>query len=406
MHYGAYTENDTRTTRKSLVEALFGMNSVSDGLFDQFKNWYEKRHDYARAWKQRTGGPVVATMCTYTPEELLIGAGMLPVRVLGAHEPQNVSEPHIFGMFCPFCRDSLAQGLLGRFDYAEGVTLTQSCIQYRQTFTSWRMHVPTVQWDYYCPMPNDVQSPHARKLHYAEIERFREFLGQLTGKPLTDAKLNEAIGTVNENRRLLRQLFEYRKADNPRVTGLEAIYASITAQFVDKREHNAELKKVLAALPKRSMNREQGVRLMTIGSENDDCGFMAMVESVGATIVIDDQCSGTRYFWNEAAVNGNPVKAIADRYCDRPACPTKDYPDHTRFDHVLKLAKDYNAQAAVFLQQKFCDPHEGDYPDLKRHLEDNGVPTLFLEFDITNPIGPFRIRIEAFLETLREDDLF
>ena len=28
---------------------------MSDGLFDQFKVWYEKRHDYARAWKQRTG---------------------------------------------------------------------------------------------------------------------------------------------------------------------------------------------------------------------------------------------------------------------------------------------------------------------------------------------------------------
>ncbi len=379
---------------------------MNDGLFDQFKTWYEKRHDYARDWKQRTGGQVVATMCTYSPEELLIAADMLPVRVLGAHEPQNVSEPHIFGMFCPFCRDSLAQSLLGRFDYAEGVTLTQSCIQYRQTFGSWRMHVPTVQWDYFSPMPNEVQSPHAKAAHRAEIARFREFLGALTGKPLSDDKLNAAIELVNENRRLLREIYEYRKEDDPKVTGLEAIYASLSAQFIDKAEHNAELKKVLAALPNRKLEREQGVRLMTIGSENDDCGFMAMVESVGATIVIDDQCSGTRYFWNEAKLNGDPVKAIADRYCDRPACPTKDYPDHTRFDHVLNLAKDYKAQAAVFLQQKFCDPHEGDYPDLKRHLEANGIPTLFLEFDITNPIGPFRIRIEAFLETLREDDLF
>ena len=73
---------------------------------------------------------------------------------------------------------------------------------------------------------------------------------------------------------------------------------------------------------------------------------------------------------------------------------------------MLKLAKDYNARAAVFLQQKFCDPHEGDYPNLKAHLEANGIPTLFLEFDITNPIGPFRIRIEAFLETMSEEDLF
>ena len=379
---------------------------MADGLFDQFKDWYEKRHDYARAWKARTGGQVVARMCTYTAEELLIAAGMLPVRVLGAHEPQNVTEPHIFGMFCPFCRDSLAQGLLGRFDYAEGVTLTQSCIQYRQTFSSWRSNVPSVKWDYYVPMPNDVQSPHARKAHYAEIQAFRTFLSALTGKELTDAMLHEATDTIDENRRLLRQLFDYRKESNPKVTGVEALYASITAQFVDKKEHNAQLKKVLAALPARQMDRKEGVRFMTIGSENDDIAFMAMVESVGSTIVIDDQCSGTRYFWNESKKDADPIKRIAERYCDRPACPTKDYPSHTRFDHVLGLAKDYNARAAIFLQQKFCDPHEGDYPDLKEHLEKNGIPTLFLEFDITNPIGPFRIRVEAMLETLSEEELF
>jgi len=379
---------------------------MNDGLFDQFKTWYEKRHDYARDWKARTGGQVVATMCTYTPEELLIAAGMLPVRVLGAHEPQNVTEPHIFGMFCPFCRDSLAQGLLNRFDYAEGVTLTQSCIQYRQTFNSWRMHVPSVQWDYYVPMPNDVQSPHARKAHHAEVQSFREFLGALTGKPLTDEMLREALAVCDENRTLLRKLFDYRKETNPQVTGVEALYASITAQFVDKREHNEMLKKVLAALPTRNLDRPEGVRFMTIGSENDDVAFMAMIESVGGTIVIDDQCSGTRYFWNGSKPEEDVIKGIADRYCDRPACPTKDYPNHTRYDHVLGLAKDYGVQGAIFLQQKFCDPHEGDYPDLKRHLESNGIPTLFLEFDITNPIGPFRIRVEAFLETLGEEELF
>ncbi len=377
------------------------------GLFDQFKSWYEERHNYARAWKQKTGKQVVATMCTYTPEEILIAAGMLPVRVLGAHEPQNVTEPHIFGMFCPFSRDSLAQGLLGRYDYCDGVTLTQSCIQYRQTFNSWRMHVPTVKWDYYLPMPNDVQSKFAKVLHHSEVGKFRTFMEGVIGKPITDEALLQSTELVNENRRLLHALYEYRKEVNPRVTGVDALYASITAQFIDKEDHNRELKRVLAELPNQPINaRPEGVRFMTIGSENDDVSFMAMVESVGSTIVIDDQCSGTRNFWNEARIQDDPIATITDRYCERPACPTKDYPVHTRFDHVLKLAKDYNARAAVFLQQKFCDPHEGDYPDLKEHLEKNGIPTLFLEFDITNPIGPFRIRIEAFLETMSEEELF
>ena len=375
-------------------------------LFGNFRMWYEKRHDYARDWKKRTGGTVVATMCTYVPEEILMAAGMLPVRVLGAHEPQNVTEPHIFGMYCPFSRDSLAQGLLGRFEYADGVTLSHSCIQYRQTFNSWKLHVPTVKWDYYLPMPNQVQSKFAKTLHRTEVAKFRTFIEGVSGKEVSDDALRRAIDIINENRRLLRQLFEYRKETNPRVTGTEALYASLTSQFVDKEEHNAELRRVLAEVEKRDNSREEGIRFMTIGSENDDLSFMAMVESVGATIVIDDQCSGTRYFWNEATIQDDVIATIADRYCERPACPTKDYPTHTRYEHVLKLAKDYNARGAIFLQQKFCDPHEGDYPDLKEHLEKNGIPTLFLEFDITNPIGPFRIRIEAFLETMSDEELF
>jgi benzoyl-CoA reductase subunit C len=78
-------------------------------MFDKFAEIHKGRHDYARAWKERTGGKVMGTFCTYVPEEILYAAGVLPVRILGSHEPQDVTEPHIFGMYCPFCRDCLAQ---------------------------------------------------------------------------------------------------------------------------------------------------------------------------------------------------------------------------------------------------------------------------------------------------------
>lgn len=393
------------------------MSTGLTGLFDQFKAWCDTRHDYARDWQRRNAGEVVATMCTYAPEELLIAAGMLPVRVLAAHDmqdAQNLADSHIFGMFCPFSRDSLAQGLLGRYEYCTGLLLAHSCLHYRQTFHSWREHVPTLRWNYYLPMPNQVQSRFAEDLQRDELRRFRSFLEETCGKALMDAEINDAIDIVDENRRLLRQLFALRKQTDPQVSGVEALYASLSAQFVDKREHSRELRRVLDVLEQSAQStqspaRSEGVRLMTLGSENDDLAFMVMVESLGATIVIDDQCSGTRYFWNEsppAKAGDDPLARIAARYCQRPACPTKDYPAHTRFKHVLELASDYNVHAALILQQKFCDPHEGDIPALKHMLEENGIATLFLEFDGVNPLGPLRTRVEAFLETLGEEDLF
>ena len=69
------------------------------------------RHQYAQEWKAKTGRKVMGYFCTYVPEEIIYAAGILPVRILGSHEPQTVTEPHIFGMYCPVCRDSLAQGV-------------------------------------------------------------------------------------------------------------------------------------------------------------------------------------------------------------------------------------------------------------------------------------------------------
>lgn len=372
---------------------------------ETFRNWYEHRHEYARDWKQRTGGKVIGTFCTYVPEEILVAANILPVRILGSHEPQDVTEPHIFGMFCPFCRDALAQGLKGRFNYLNGVVLAHSCIHFRQTFNSWRIHLP-VDFSYYIPMPNTVQTPHNRAYHKSEVEKFKDAVEKYIGRPITEQNLDRGIEVLNRNRRLLRKVYEYRKLDDPPLTGEEAMYVAVTSQFIDKEEHSDALEAVLKQLPNRKLSREPGIRLMAVGSENDDAEFFRMVEAVGGTVVIDEQCAGSRYFWNESVPNGDGLAVIANRYLDRPPCPVKDYPSHSRFQHVLNLAKDYRAQGAIIMQEKFCDPHEGDNPRLKKYLEENGIPTLSLEFDSTNPLGPFRIRVEAFLETIRGEELF
>ena len=44
------------------------------------------------------------------------------------------------------------------------------------------------------------------------------------------------------------------------------------------------------------------------------------------------------------------------------------------------------------------------YDDVEQRIV--GIKTLFLELDVTVPVGQFKIRTEAFLEMLAEDDLF
>ena len=374
-------------------------------MFEQFKDWYENRHDYAKKWKERTGGKVIGTFCTYVPEEILYAADILPVRILGSHEPQDVSEPHIFAMFCPFCRDCLAQGLKGKYDYLDGITIAQSCLHIRQAFTSWDLHIP-VDYKYYLPHPMNVQSPHAIPYLIEELRLFKKSVEDWTGKQITDEDIKRGIEIMNKNRQLLQQVYELRKNSNPPLTGLEAMHMVVSSQMVDKREHNKALEELLQKLPSRTLD-DPGERLMILGSEDDDTKFVAMVEGLGARFVIDDHCTGTRYFNTLVNINGDPLGSIAERYVKRTPCPSKDWPQRTRLETIVQLAKEYDVQGVIIMQMKFCDPHELDTVVIKETLEKElNIQTLFLEFDVTVPIGQFKTRVEAFLEIIREEDLF
>jgi benzoyl-CoA reductase subunit C len=373
------------------------------GAMDEFQKWATNRHEYAREWKKKTGGKVVGYLCTYAPEELFYAAGVLPVRIFGGHEADiSIVEPHIHGMYCPFCRGCLAEGLKGRYEYVDGIVIGQSCLHMRQVFFSWQRHIPH-EFEHYIYVPHSNQSSGRYEYLRAELVKVKEGLEKWLGRPITDEDLDRGIKICNESRRLLRQIWEFRKIDNPPLTGSEAMDIIISCQVTDKREHNEALAKLLKELPERKLDRETGTRLMIVGSEDDDREFTRMVEeemNMPATFVVEEHCVGTRYFWNEVVPEEDRLMAIAKRYMDRPSCPSKDWPERTRIPHILQLAKDYNVQAAVIMQEKFCDPQEFDIPTVTKVLNENGIPTYFLEFDVTVPIGQFRTRMEAFLETM------
>lgn len=382
-------------------------------MIEKFKEWYEKRHEYAREWKQRTGGQVVGYFCTYAPEEIFYAFDVLPVRVLGSHEPQDVTEPHIFGMFCPFCRDVLAQGLKGRYDYLDGIMIAQSCLHLRQAFSSWEIH-KNPGWSYYLPMPNHVQSKRSIPFLKEEYRLLIAKLEELTGRKITDEDLGRGIDIMNGARQVMKDIYEFRKQPNPPITGTEAMYMTCAQFFTDAREFVEVAEKVKEELRTRKLDREPGQRIMLVGSENDDIDYINMIEhlgekeSVGCTVVVEDHCTTTRYFWDlvDRTIE-DPLLAIATRYVNRTPCPSKDWPERSRLKRILELAKEYEVDGAIILQQKFCDPHEADIPFIKRFLEKNDIPSYFLEFDVTVPLGAFAIRTEAFLETLEmEDDLF
>lgn len=377
------------------------LENLPKAKLEKFQEWCENRHQYQQEYKSKTGGKIVGYFCTYEPEELFYAADILPVRILGGHRVSDalLAAPHILDMYCPFCRDVLGQGLRGYYDYLDGISIAQSCLHIRQAYQSWTIH-KNPGWSYLIPMPNHVQNPkRAIPFLYEELKLLKRSLEEWIGREITTDDLRRGIAILNRDRRAMKKAFEYSKLDPPKITGLERMYISMSSFFVDKEEHAKAVEETLDELEHREMDRNTGVRLMMVGSENDDTEFIKMLESIGATVVIDEHCTTTRYFWDEVDESiEDPLLAIADRYVRRTPCPTKDWPKRTRFDRILQFARDWGVQGAIVMQQAFCDPHEADIPALSRLLNENGIPTYLLEFDVTVPIGQFRIRVEAFLE--------
>ena len=367
---------------------------------EKFREIVNNRHKYAQQWKEETGKKVIGYLCTYVPEEILYAADLLPVRIIGSHEPQDVTEPYIFNMYCPFSRDCLAQGLKGRYDYLDGIITAHSCLHIRQTFASWVRHIP-ISYNHYLFVPAHVHSPSAHSCLVGELTRLKNSLEEWTGKTISEQALDHAIEVYNTNRRLLKKVYELRRSNTPPISGTEAMEMVLAGMFMDKEEHNRLLEEVLADQPQPTRLEEPTTRLMLIGSENDDLEFLRLIESLGADVVVDDHCTGTRYFWNEVIWQEDRLSAIATRYLNKPPCPLKDLVERHRFSHILKLARDYNVQGVFLVQQKFCDPHEFDMAPIESLLKENHIPTLFLELDMTIPAGQFRTRIEAFLELLQ-----
>jgi len=380
----------------------------------KFREWFENRHEYAKKWKEKTGGKVVGYYCTYVPEEILYAAGVLPVRILGSHEPESITRPYLHDMYCPFCHDTLAQGLLGRYDYLDGVTLAQSCLHMRQSYFSFAERVESIEWDYYIPFPHGVNNPYASEYAKHEFEKFKSAVEEWLGVTITDRDLDNAIKTYNKSRELLTKLFELRKAENPPVTGLQAMEIVVSSQVVDKAEHNEVLESFIEELEDVENYRETGTRLMLIGSEDYDKELFELIEygmNYPATFVFEENCTGSRYFWGLVEEDGDRIMALAKRYVYRVPCPAKDWArgdffGRRRFQFIEDVIRRWNVEAVIIAQMKFCDPHELDVPSLREMLEKIGVNQLFLELDLTQPIGQFRTRVEAMLESMEEEDLF
>jgi benzoyl-CoA reductase subunit C len=407
-------------------------------MFDYFKESIEKRHEHARELK-RQGKKLIGYLCSYVPEELIYAAGAVPIRILSNQDSPSLAEAHMQSYFCPFSRSLLHQILKGDYDYLDGLVYGYTCITMRAVFESAERE-EAVPWFRSLHVPSQIDTPEAMEYYVKELGRFKKDLEDLVGHPITEDQLRDAIEVYDTNRKLTKEVFGFRTGD-PLISGTEAFQVTLSSMFTDKRRHSEELKRLLKAIPDRPDPPDGIGRLMIVGCPTDNLEVLDLIENqLGALVVTDDTCTGTRYFFDATPppYDGDPLEAIAHRYLlSRAPCPMKYSPNRwvqcatcpyravqcfmmepeprkplredvsfpmperiCRFRHALQLAAKHNVEGVICLVQKFCDWHGADYPHLVQLFEKIDVPVLFLENENTFAAGQALTRVQAFLEML------
>lgn len=363
-----------------------------------FKKMIRERHDYARAWKERTGGKVLGYYEPYMPEELVYAAGVLPVRILAEHEPDCLSEKHMYGACYPV-RDMLNMFLKGRYDYIDGLVTVEGCQWMYHTFEATIRQKPGLFYHYFF-LPDYTDAPTSKDVTRSELEVLKGKVEEWTGKTITDEALDRAIKVYNENRRLLRRIYELRRNYRTVILGSEAMSIVLASQVMDKAEMNEILKAFIPVLEAREPYDDR-IRLMLVGSETWNTDLEEMVEDLGADIVIDELDSGSSYFWNEVIPQSDRLKAIALRYLGRPHNPIKDNNWRRRPQHIFELSEDYFVDGVIIAKQIYCHLHGTDNYSVWKMLRERNIPYTYFERDTTLPVEETRLRLEAFLNMLR-----
>ena len=367
-------------------------------LLQKFKDVLENRHTYATKWKERAGSKVIGYYDTYFPEELVYAAGVLPVRVLPRHEPDDVTDRLMYGN-CYYTRDMFNNFIRGHYDYVDGIVCVEGCQWLYNAFDT-TMQVRPELFSHYMFVPDFVDGRRSKDLMLSEMKIFKGRLEGWLDKEIIDSALDKAIAVYNEHRQLLRNLYELRRFDCPCLLGSEAMDVVLACQIMDKEDANRMLKELIPALQEREPSEDR-IRLMLLGSETFDSNLERLIESLGGNVVIDELENGVGYFINDVAPLKNRLMAIGLRYLGKPHSALKDSVWRRRPDQIYRLYEDYQAEGVIIAKQIYCHPHGTDMYTVWKLLRERDIPFYTFERDTTLPIQDTTLGIEALIETIR-----
>ncbi len=367
-------------------------------VLERFDRMVANAIEYASEEKTK-GRKIVSIFCEYTPRELILAAGAVPVCACGgSHEMALAGERELPANLCPLIKSSYGFALEKEnplFEMSDLVVAETTCDGKKKMFELLGDLKPL----YVLELPQKPAGSEGFALWMAELRRLVSRLEDLTGIRVTGERLREAIRLMNRERRLRRELARFAGRG---LTGREVLDAKSLISGIP--EDLAAYDEIIGQAGAAGLERVSRPAILMTGVPMPHGAekVIDLVEAAGAVVIAQESCTGLKPLYEDVAEDGDPLEAVARKYLHLPcSCMTVN---DGRLDLLDDLVAEFRPDGIVDLVWQACLTYDVESVRVRRHVErKHGLPVLKIVTDYApSDSQQLRLRIEAFVAMLKE----
>ncbi|SNT03600.1 Benzoyl-CoA reductase/2-hydroxyglutaryl-CoA dehydratase subunit, BcrC/BadD/HgdB [Anaerovirgula multivorans] len=356
------------------------------------------------------GQKVVGMYCVFSPQEIALAAGAIPVTLCGTkQEPIEDAEKELPRNLCPLIKSSYGFAITDKcpYFYFSDVLLAETTCDGKKKMYELMSKIKPM---HVMNLPQTADGEEALAYWKNEVVRFKSFLEEKFGVEITEEKLRDAVKLANRERRALKKLHQLNAHKPAPLTGMDMMLAQWLKGFnVDKEAGIQLIEDLIVEIEKQMAEGkfafdENAPRILLtgvpIGSGSEK--VLKILEEAGASVVALENCTGYKGLDVMANEEKEPILAIAEKYLSTPcSCMSNNT---RRLDLIERLVKEYQVDAVVDLTWQACHTYNIESFTVKNFVKDQlNLPFLQIETDYSDSdVGQIKVRVEAFLESFLE----
>ena len=362
--------------------------------------------------KKSDGGICLGYTCFHIPEVLLNVDKCFSTRLRAPNTGSiDIATYYMSNYTCEYARALLERAIEGGYQFLDALIGVDACSMMNRSMEHFEILKVNDKPNFFVThtdMPFKITDytveGYRKQMRIRVLDRLTEVFGVDT----SDEAIRKAVAEHNEVCRIISEIREMRKQENPVITGYEFHVLNLVTYVCPKSEILPYLQETLEELKKRKPDKKNPfrARVAIVGSEIDDPNLTKLIEGCGALVVSDRYCFGSTPGREviELKDDEDALTQICRHYMEVSECARyiSDEKVLQRRETSDRLAKEFGAEGIIYEQMKYCD-YWGFERALVSHImhDEYGWPVLSIDRLYNNGnSGQLRTRVQAFVESL------